>query len=256
MDVASHRFLDMCYSIQLEIFSCLEGSEIKTMQAACADLATTCDVNLSTPGRGLLGDLNAIGHRPSSVTLHEAVQLPSLSNKEAFDVAYSQALSLGCSMASMLCAEDALGRTPLMLAVRTEKHETMKWFLQQGAPVDKGNTQNGWSPLLLASWKADMAAMEILIAHGADVDCHCEGESGFTPLVAAAAREALNACEILLAAGASRDKSEHVLKCSTNPFKKDIIQFLRNVSARPWSIDCIKRFLLLKCKELELKIRA
>jgi ankyrin repeat protein len=143
-------------------------------------------------------------------------------------------------MAKLLCATDALGRTPLMLAVRTEKHEAMKWLLQQGAPIDKGNTQNGWSPLLLASWKADVVAMEILIAHGADVDSHCEGESGFTPLVAAAARSARNACQILLAAGASVQKAEHVLKCSTNSLKNYIIKFIRDVSSRPWSIVRVK----------------
>jgi ankyrin repeat protein len=210
MGVTPRSFLDMCYPIQLEILSGLEGSEVKTMQASCADLGRMCD------GRQILSDLTAIEHRPSRpslhANLHEALRLPHrlppLSIKEAYNIAYIHACSLRCSMEDMLGATDPLGRTPLLLAVRTSNHEAMKLLLHMGAPVDKGNILNGWSPLLLASWKCDVAAMEMLIAHGADVDRQCHGVSRFSPLAAAALCEDLdackNACKILLAAGASR----------------------------------------------------
>jgi len=190
----------------------------------------------------LLREFAALGNQqiPSCANLHEVLKNPSqnisLTAKEAYNVAYKHARRLECSMAEVLSETDKVGRTPMYLAVRTSNHQAMKLFLRLGAPINAGNVSNGWSPLLLACWMRDMEAMEMLIAHGADVDHQCSGESGFTPLAAAAAREDLEVCGILIAAGASPAKAEHLMRRSNSPMKKDIIDFIHKNSTRRLSI--------------------
>jgi hypothetical protein len=244
-------FLEMCEPMRLEILGYLEGCETKILRVSCKSLGTSCDEKV------LLGEFAALGNQPSPshANIHKALQVPSLSNREAYNVAYNHARRLGCGLADVLCETDELGRTPMHIAVRASKHQAMELMLHYGAPANAGNISNGWSPLLLACWLRDMEAIKMLIAHGADVDQQCFGESGFTPLAAAAASEDLGVCKLLLAAGANPGRAEYLMSRSASKSKDDIIRFIRKATRRPLSIlgdrSCVTLLSFLKSLKLD-----
>lgn len=66
----------------------------------------------------------------------------------------------------------------------------------------------GDTPLHVAAVWGDLAAIEILLAHGADVNA--AGEHGYTPLHEAVEQEQLEAARLLISRGASTDLKNDV----------------------------------------------
>merc|ERR1711998_733640 len=64
--------------------------------------------------------------------------------------------------------------------------EALKILLDHGADANQGDV-NGWTPVLVASFKNNTEALKILLDHGADA--HSAESSGMTPVCAAAVQQ-------------------------------------------------------------------
>ena len=92
------------------------------------------------------------------------------------------------------------GQTPLHLASSARRGDAVALLLESGGDVNSF-TSTGLSPLHLAAEAGGADAVGVLLEHGADVDA-TDWRSERTPLMFATARNRLAAMEILLHAGA------------------------------------------------------
>jgi len=105
----------------------------------------------------------------------------------------------------------------------------MQLLLHLRADVDAGSTDNGWSPLILASWKQDSSSVSMLLAAGADVNHSKTQPHGFTPLSAAAAGGSADTCKTLLAAGADAKLASKLISSSACMRNKEMQTFIEEV---------------------------
>jgi ankyrin repeat protein len=103
-----------------------------------------------------------------------------------------------------LNAPDKNGLTPLMRAWQAGAHETMRGLLQLGADIGAINLDHK-NILHLAAGANDVAALEILLAHGgaAHLQTRMPSADKHTPLHAAVREGAEDAARVLIAAGAN-----------------------------------------------------
>jgi hypothetical protein len=99
-------------------------------------------------------------------------------------------------------AKDSHGFTALDRAARQGRADAIADLVRAGADPDlRDSGPNGWTPLLHAVHKNELASVQALLATGAAVDGR--GENGLTPLMLAAAQGEAEIVEELLAAGAN-----------------------------------------------------
>ncbi|KAK7871111.1 hypothetical protein R5R35_010472 [Gryllus longicercus] len=95
------------------------------------------------------------------------------------------------------------GSTPLLIATYNAQVDVVSLLLQRGADVNAVN-HNGCSAMLLATcWDRSGRCVELLVRAGADVNAR--DDNGTTPLHYAARNNIKKAVRALLAAGARRD---------------------------------------------------
>jgi ankyrin repeat protein len=88
--------------------------------------------------------------------------------------------------------------TPLQLAVHRQRSEIVKCLLDHGADPNRGSG-SGLLPLAAAAYNRDLAMMETLVAHGADVNVDLNRAS---PLELAAMAKRMDLIDWLLERGA------------------------------------------------------
>lgn len=79
---------------------------------------------------------------------------------------------------------DEEGYTPLLYVIdssRADRYELLALLLRAGAPVNRKGI-NDWTPAHLAAARDDVAALRILVAHGADLSIRTNIDDYATPL--------------------------------------------------------------------------
>ncbi len=102
--------------------------------------------------------------------------------------------------------KDSRGNPLLTVAVRANYPEIVEILLEAGADVDHLSGDRGYSPLMDAAQKGDLAILEILLAHGADASIR--SKDGQTALILAAGRGDVPQCRLLVAHGADPNVSD------------------------------------------------
>ena len=99
------------------------------------------------------------------------------------------------------------GLTPLLLASGMDQYEIMTLLISQGANVNATN-RLGWTPLMLAAKREIAATVQFLLANGADANHHSPDR--WTALAEAASRSNKHIMRLLLDAGADPEAvSQH-----------------------------------------------
>ena len=93
------------------------------------------------------------------------------------------------------------GETPLMLSIASGKLEAAKYLLEKGADESLKSTPGKISLLSIASGAGSIAAIEMLLSHGCNIDSRDGG--GDTALMRAATLGNTEVVEYLLAQGAN-----------------------------------------------------
>ena len=96
---------------------------------------------------------------------------------------------------------ETLGLTPLMVSIIFEKLEAAKYLLEKGADESLKSTPGKISLLSIASGAGSIAAIEMLLSHGCNIDSRDSG--GDTPLMHATRLGNTEVVEHLLAKGAN-----------------------------------------------------
>ena len=96
---------------------------------------------------------------------------------------------------------EALGVTPLMVCIKFGQLEAAKYLLEKGADESSKTTPGRISLLSLASAAGSIAAIEMLLSHGCNIDSRDSG--GDTPLMHATRLGNTEVVEHLLAKGAN-----------------------------------------------------
>jgi ankyrin repeat protein len=103
----------------------------------------------------------------------------------------------------LINALDDVGRTPLLLAVLSQKEEVFKFLTTQGADVNLAD-KVGMSPLLFVSYMGLADWADLLIGKGAEINSQAH-VLRFTPLHLAARAEKKDCAALLIAKGAKLD---------------------------------------------------
>ena len=98
------------------------------------------------------------------------------------------------------------GVTPLILASAYSHHLIVEALLQHGATVDKARTTDGLTPLYVASQNGNHLVVETLLNHGADPN-KARTTTGSTPLYIASQDGNLPVVQALLKKGADPNKA-------------------------------------------------
>jgi ankyrin repeat protein len=96
--------------------------------------------------------------------------------------------------------ETGSGLTPLMCAVNARRPAAVEWLLAHGADIDASVTAYGTPLAIVAASRDGSDMVAILLAHGADPNT-C-AHDGVTPLMQAAMWDNADAVDMLLRAGA------------------------------------------------------
>ena len=96
---------------------------------------------------------------------------------------------------------ETLGLTPLMVSIKCDKLEAAKYLLEKGADESLKTTLREVPILSIASAVGSVAAIEMLLSRGCNIDSRDDG--GNTPLMQAARFGNTKAVEYLLAQGAN-----------------------------------------------------
>jgi ankyrin repeat protein len=102
-----------------------------------------------------------------------------------------------------LAFRDEEGYTPLLTVIDSKRHdryELLELLLRAGAPVDLKGI-NDWTPAHLAAARDDVAALRILVAHGADLTIRTDIDDCATPLEEARTLGSRNAVAFLEVSG-------------------------------------------------------
>jgi ankyrin repeat protein len=137
----------------------------------------------------------------------------------------------------------AFAMTPLHYAANSCQPVIVELLLKKGARVDarttgKGMVRGGRTPLILAANSTRptrKATVEVLIAHGADVNAQCEQQ--WTALHTAAHRGAADVVEVLLAKGANPNAEDNEGKTPWDAAwargRKEIMDLLERHGGKP-----------------------
>jgi ankyrin repeat protein len=91
----------------------------------------------------------------------------------------------------------------IIKAAKSGAAARVKELLQQDAKLIAARDSDGSTPLHCATWKGHKNVVEVLLAHGADVNAHNSNDHwGTTPLHAAAHGNQRAIAELLIASGA------------------------------------------------------
>jgi len=96
---------------------------------------------------------------------------------------------------------DSLGTPLLNIAVRAENIDIVKKLLKKSVSIDIKSLDRGYSALMDAVWKSNLALVQLLIAAGSDVNFI--SDDGQSILVLATGVDNYDVCEALVKAGAS-----------------------------------------------------
>lgn len=107
---------------------------------------------------------------------------------------------------------DEAGDPPLAQAAR-KGHSAVVEPLDKGASVDLANDE-GWTALMLASWKGYTDVFAVLLENGASVDK--QRATGLSALASASEFGHVDAARVLLAGGAKRGLTGREPKCSVD----------------------------------------
>ncbi len=102
--------------------------------------------------------------------------------------------------------KDARGNPLLTIAVRSQFPEIVGILLEAGADVNRLSGDRGYSPLMDAAQKGDLAIVEILLSHGADPNIR--SRDGQTALILSAGRGDVPMCRALVKRGADPNVSD------------------------------------------------
>ena len=95
----------------------------------------------------------------------------------------------------------------LIDAVKSNNLDRVRFLVEQGADKDKGDSEEGNTPLWWGSRKGCLNVAQYLVEQGATLDK--ANNIGITPLIAAAIFGHLQVCRYLLEQGADRDKASN-----------------------------------------------
>jgi hypothetical protein len=96
---------------------------------------------------------------------------------------------------------DSLGTPLLNIAVRAENIDVVKKLLKKSVSIDAKSLDRGYSALMDAVWKSNLALVKLLIAAGSDVNFI--SDDGQSILVLATGVDNYDVCNALVKAGAS-----------------------------------------------------
>lgn len=105
------------------------------------------------------------------------------------------------------CGDSVAPVTPLIRAARAGDVKEIGKLLRSGADPNFGGGVNGWPPLIHAIHKKQIASMKALIAGGANIEA--TSRVGETPLMMASGYGDAAAVQVLLAAGANPEKRDN-----------------------------------------------
>jgi ankyrin repeat protein len=172
-----------------------DSAKVKTLLAADASLADGPDAN------GVSAIMNALyrGHREVAEVIAAGKQLDVF---EAASLGRTERLqTLAAKDKAAVHAYSADGWTPLHLAAFFAQPAAVEWLLQNGADVTaRGRNPMSNMPLHAAMVSCNEAVTKLLLAAGAPVNAQQHG--GFTPMHAAAQRGNQAILKLLLAGGA------------------------------------------------------
>lgn len=117
----------------------------------------------------------------------------------AIDVGSAESIRWMLSRGVELSFRDQEGYTPLLAAVergQEDRLEVLELLLRAGAPVNLKGV-NDWTPAHMAAARDDVAALRVLVAHGADLSIRTEIDDYATPLDEARSLGKLNAVRYL-----------------------------------------------------------
>ncbi len=118
------------------------------------------------------------------------------------------------------------GTTALMMAAFKQNKAAVQALIAKGAQVNR----KGWTPLHFAATAGDVGIMAILLEHHAYIDA--ASPTGFTPLMLAAREGREDAVQLLLREGADASIKDFA-------FKIDAAEFARRAD-KPWIAKAIE----------------
>lgn len=132
----------------------------------------------------------------------------------------SQYLAAGMSVDAI----DTEGTSMLGLAVRNDQEEMVSWLLENGADVNTVSKDRGYTPVMDAVWRTNVALTKLLLEKGAKLDTI--SKEGQTILVLAVGIGNAEICELLLKNGADSETKDAMgmsARGYANLFKKPAI---------------------------------
>ena len=130
----------------------------------------------------------------------------------------------------------------LVLSVYINRPEILRYFLDHGADVNFLHDATGWAPMHFAALVNDIAMMQMLVDHNADVNI--SGNSAETPICVAIATNKPAAVSFLIEHGASVEPVTKGDVTGPNPIQlaiesgsKDIIALLLHKGVSTVSVD-------------------
>lgn len=122
--------------------------------------------------------------------------------------------------------KDSRGNPLLTIAVRAQFPEIVSILLEAGADVNRLSGDRGYSPLMDAAQKGDLAVVEILLSHGADPNL--SSRDGQTAVILSAGRGDVPMCRALMKHGANPNTSDKLGMSATGYAKlfgnKDLME--------------------------------
>ena len=181
------------------------------------------------------GDLEIIGSADSTPlhmtvqALHDAAELAQDEDEEEFEADVSL-VSLLLRHGADANAVDVESQTPLHIAIAASLHGVVRLLLEAKADMSLSCTTFGKNNTALhqATIHRDAPMVELLVAHGADVDA--QGRDGWTPLGLAVRSNNVAVAKTLLQAKASPDadcNGKTPLELATTQGKQALVSLLQ-----------------------------
>lgn len=122
---------------------------------------------------------------------------------DVIQASFNEAVRGGGDLQAVLSKPDSQGRMPVQIAVHMATPRVLKALLSLGAPADVSGKgpQFSWSPLMYAISVGDRESASLLVKHGASVN-FVETQNYWTPLLVAVANNHVSIVEWLLDCGA------------------------------------------------------
>lgn len=98
---------------------------------------------------------------------------------------------------SLVCVRDAKNLTPMHVAASRGQHKVLQLLLDFGADVQGPSDKDQWTPVVFASYRGHLAAVEVLVDNGAGLT-----EKDGNPIHFAGQRKHKDICRLLVEHGA------------------------------------------------------